>query len=133
MVFLKKILLQLPHTDNHLMRHILIGLLKSYKSFRHKLEFHGNVNQTSIIGVENPHGQLYPNNIRGDLYSNAGKLKSTFRPKGAAKQKGPDLNLFLFKYRLIYSHVNMLTVKEWLEKRHKSLNNRARSVFYLGI
>ena len=124
-VFLKKILMQMPHTDNHLMRHLLIGLLISYKKYRKYLEYHGNINQTSIIGVDNEKAELYPNNTRGDYYDKDGRLKSVNTGKTSGQQH-LDMDLYDFKYRLIYSHVNMLTVKEWLNLRTIGLERKAR-------
>lgn len=117
--------MQTPHTDNYLMRHLLIGLLISYKKWRKKLEYHGNVNQTSIVGIQNQGAKLYPNNHRGDFYDKKGHLKSVMNNKKSG-QDHLDMDLYDFKYRLIYSHVNMLTVKEWLEHRTMGLQRKAR-------
>lgn len=115
----------MPHSDNHLMRHLLIGLLLSYKNWRKKLHYHGNVNQNSIIGIDNPEAKLYPNNYRGDYYDEYGRLKNVRNDKKSG-QEHLDMDLYDFKYRLIYHHVNMLTIKEWLKKRTDALNKGAR-------
>jgi hypothetical protein len=117
--------MQMPHTDNHLMRHLLIGLLISYKKYRKYLEYHGNINQTSIVGVENKDSLLYPNNIRGDYYDKDGRLKNVNTGKTSGQQH-LDMDLYDFKYRLILSHVNMLMVKEWLDFRTMGLERKAR-------
>lgn len=112
----------MPQTDNHLMRHLLIGILVSYRHFRMRLEFHGNINQTSIVGVENERNALYPNNIRGRYYQNY--QKQAFQNQKDKKKEIYDL--YDFKYRLIYHHANMITIKEWLDYRIKSLKRGAR-------
>lgn len=112
----------MPQTDNHLMRHLLIGILVSYRHFRLKLEFHGNINQTSVVGVENEKMDLYPNNIRGKYYQ-------MYQRQAYENQKEKDnkiYDLYDFKYRLIYHHANMITVKEWLGFRIRSLKRGAR-------
>lgn len=119
------ILKQMPHSDNHLMRHLLIGILLSYKSWRKKLHYHGNINQNSIIGIDNPEAKLYPNNTRGDYYDEFGRLKNLRNDKKSG-QEHLDMDLYDFKYRLIYHHMNMLTIKEWLGRRTAALNKGAR-------
>ena len=115
----------MPHLDNHLMRHLKIGLLISYKKYRQKLQYHGNINQTSIVGLNNSSGELYPNNTRGDFFDENGNLKNKYNNKKSG-QNHLDMDLYHFKYRLIYSHVNMLTVKEWLDQRTDGLQRKAR-------
>lgn len=117
--------MQMPHTDNHLMRHILIGILISYKNYRKYLEYHGNINQTSIVGIDNIDSKLYPNNTRGDFYDNDGRLKNVHTGRTSGQQH-LDMDLYDFKYKLIYSHVNMLMVKEWLDLRTLGLERKAR-------
>lgn len=117
--------MQTPRTDNHLMRHLLIGILLSYRNYRRTLGFHGQVTQTSIVGVDNPGGKLYPNNFRGDYYDANGQLKSkkTGRTSG---QEHLNMDLYDFQYRLIYHHRNMLTIKEWLDMKTGALALKAR-------
>lgn len=115
----------MPKNDNHLMRHVLIGILVSYRDYRKTLGFHGQVTQTSVVGVENLEAKLYPNNYRGDYYDQNGKLKNKMNGKTSG-QEHLDLDLYDFRYRLIYHHKNMLTVKEWLDMKTKALNLKAR-------
>lgn len=107
------------------MRHLLIGLLISYKKYRKFLEYHGNINQTSIVGIDNPNSRLYPNNTRGDYYDKDGRLKNVQTGKTSGQQH-LDMDLYDYKYRLIYSHVNMLMVKQWLDLRTTGLERKAR-------
>ena len=116
--------MHMPHFDNHLMRHLLIGLLVSYKRYRRHIEYHGNINLTSIIGVKNPNSALYPNNTRGNYYDNDGKL-NYFNNGNTSGQQFPYMDLYDFKYRLIYSHMDMLMTKEWLNLRKQELKQRA--------
>ena len=125
MIFLKKILMQTPKTDNHLMRHLLIGVLISYRNYRKTLGYHGQVTQTSIVGVENKGTKLYRNNYRGDFYYENGKLKNKVNGKKSG-QDHLDLDLYDFQYRLIYHHRNMLTIKEWLNMKTSALKLKAR-------
>ena len=115
----------MPHTDNHLIRHLLIGVLVSYRRFRKILQYHGNVNQSSIVGLDNPGSKLYPNNTRGDFYDMSGKLKSKKNGKKSG-QEHLDMDLYDFKYRLILNHNNMLAIKEWLDFRDNALKLKAR-------
>lgn len=115
MVFLKKILMKLPKVDHHLMRHILIGVIVSYREYRKKLEFHGSINQKSIIGISNPEAKLYPNNTKGDLFN------SDFQ-----NQHKLESELYYYKYRLIYHHGIMLTIKEWLNNRESALKKNRK-------
>ena len=117
--------MQTPKSDNHLMRHLLIGVLISYRNYRKKLGFHGQVTQTSVVGVENTGTKLYRNNYRGDYYDQNGNLKNKINGKKSG-QEHLDLDLYDFKYRLIYHHRNMLTTKEWLDMKTNALNKKAR-------
>lgn len=125
MIFLKKILMQTPRTDNHLMRHLLIGLLLSYRNYKKTLGFHGQANQTSIVGVVNPGAKLYRNNYRRDFYDEHGNLKNKANGQTSG-QEHLDLDLYDFRYRLIYQHKNMLTVKEWLDTKTAALKLKRR-------
>lgn len=117
--------MQTPRTDNHLMRHLLIGMLVSYRNYRHTLGFHGQVTQTSIVGVDSQGAGLYPNNYRGDYYDEYGKLKNKTNGKKSG-QEHLDMDLYDFRYRLIYHHRNMLTTKEWLDMKTNALRLKAR-------
>ena len=117
--------MQSPHSDNHLIRHLLIGILISYRRYRKRLQFHGNINQTSIVGIQNLNEELYPNNTRGDFYDSKGKLKNKKNGKRSG-QGHLKFDLYDFRYRLIYHHANMLTVKEWLNFRILALKKKAR-------
>lgn len=117
--------MQMPRTDNHLMRHLVIGVLLSYRQYKKTLGFHGQVTQTSIVGVINPGAELYRNNYRGDFYDENGNLKNKINGKRSG-QEHLDLDLYGFKYRLIYQHRNMLTIKEWLDMKTSALNLKRR-------
>lgn len=125
MVFFKKILQQTPQIDNNLMRHLLIGLLVSYRQYRKFVGFHGQVSQTTVVGVENPQGSLYPNNERADFYDSTGKLKNKLDGK-ISGQEHLDIDLYDFRYRLIYQHLHMTTIKQWLDKRINALDKKAK-------
>jgi hypothetical protein len=107
------------------MRHLLIGILISYRNYRKTLGYHGQVTQTSIVGVENTGTKLYRNNYRGDFYDEFGKLKNKVNGKKSG-QDHLDLDLYDFQYRLIYHHRNMLTIKEWLNMKTSALKLKAR-------
>ena len=92
------------------MRHILIGVLISYREYRKHLHFHGSINQKSIIGISNPLGELYPNNTKGDLFNSALNNKNKV-----------ESELYFYKYRLIYHHGLMFTIKEWINVKESAL------------
>lgn len=125
MVFLKSIVQSFPQNDNRFMRHLLIGLLVSYRQHRRSFGFHGQIGQMSIVGVEHSSGALYPNNSRGNIFNQ----KSMANGAGPGSERGSaedSLEPFGFRYRLIYHHFHMLTIKEWLDKRMQAQRVKAK-------
>ena len=114
-----------PNTDNHLMRHLIIGILISYRKYRNFVGFHGHVSHSSVVGVENSSGGLYRNNCKGKYYDENGNLKLK-KIKTMDGKEESKIDIYDFRYRLIYHHGNMVTIKDWLNKRIISLQNSSK-------
>lgn len=98
------------------MRHLLIGVLYSYRQYRQHVAYHGKISQTSIVGVEQSSLALYPNQSRANIYKEDSRVGGNLNEINSKKSES-EIDVFCFKYRLIYNHLNMITIKEWLDKR----------------
>jgi hypothetical protein len=75
-------------------------LLESYKSYRNYLEFHGNISQASIVpSLKNKYDTNAVDDGDGIIGSN---------------------------FCLSYDHLNMLTVKEWIQYRYNRLRKKSK-------
>lgn len=115
MIFLKKVLLQVGHTDNLMMRHLMIGLLVSYRNFRRLVAFHGDVHPASVVAVEEK-----------SWAAGEKKLRKTFQFHKDSKAQSAQVDFFAFRFRLIYHHGNMLSPEEWLRRRLALLESGSR-------
>jgi hypothetical protein len=97
--------MEMPHTDNFFMKHLLIGLLISYKKLVSHVPYHGNITHTSVIGIEQNSLQDFSNQ-KSDFSSEFSNLEGDF---------------ITYKYRLTYHHLNMVSVEEWVEQKLSKL------------
>lgn len=107
------------------MRHLLIGILLSYRKYRRHVSFHGQVSQLAIVGIEQSSPAFYRNNSRKNLHDEYPNLNSRLNQ---SQSQSPESNIdfFMFRYRLIYHDSHMITVKEWLDKRLNSQRNKKK-------
>jgi hypothetical protein len=112
-IFLKKKLMEMPHTDNFFMKHLLIGLLISYKKLVTHAPFHGNINHTSVIGIEQDFLEKFSNrkSMKSSNLSNLNQIQADF---------------ITYKYRLTYHHLNMISIREWLNQRQAKLSEGSK-------
>lgn len=121
MVFLKNITRLNSQQNIVWLNHLLIGILVSYRNYRKKIGFHGHISHNSIVGIEDPSKSVYISS-RGVKSKTNGVINASH-----SKGKGPSqAELFDYKYKLIYHHGNMLTIKEWLHKRKQAIENNAK-------
>ena len=112
-IFLKKKLLEMPHANNLFMRHLLVGLLLSYRKLLDKVEFHGGINQNSVIGVDKAKDLEVNYNLftKGQpLFWNQ-KLRREYKA---------------YNYQLIYHHKHMLSISEWVKERFDKLQKGSK-------
>lgn len=107
-IFLKKKLLELPHADNFYMKHLLIGLLISYKKLLSKVAFHGFISHNCVIGSEQSSGIQFPPQL-GRGFSEASEA-----------DRLPE-DFITYKYQLTYHHLNMVSIREWLGFKRRAL------------
>lgn len=113
MIFLKKKIMEIPHADNFFMKHLLIGLLISYKKLRSKVEFHGFINHNSVIGTEEDGARKFSlrQSIGSNDVSEINRLQQEF---------------ITYKYQLTYHHLNMVTVSDWLRLKRLKLESGSK-------
>ena len=96
----KNILNKINRKNSLNLKHILKEFLTSYKSYRKYLEFHGNINQSSVV-------PSIPNKFDTNT-----TLESD--------------EIMRIKFNLSYNHTNMLTVKEWIHFRLNRLKKNSK-------
>lgn len=104
-LFLKNMFNRINRKRTVHLKHLLQELLSSYRHFRNFLEFHGGINQSSIIPKE---VNIFDTNIE--------------------KQTNSIMN---YSFDINYTHAHMLTVKEWLDHNLGRLRKGRKSDFVL--
>ena len=105
--------MEMPHTNNYFMKHLLIGLLISYKKLLNNVSFHGNINHTSVIGIDNNSNQEFSN-------------QKSFTSSKASHLNAIQGDFITYRYRLTYHHLNMISVKEWLDQKNTQLSEGSK-------
>lgn len=120
MIFLKNIIKAQVQQNLPWLNHLLIGVLASYRTYLKSVAFHGHVSHSSIIGIDSPSGSNAPQPNRRHSFINGSSAE--------AKKGGetPLQELFDYRYKLIYHHDNMITIKEWLNKRILAIEENAK-------
>ena len=104
---MKKIVKTVPLKTTIEMKHMLACLLKSYKFYLERLDYHGNINPQAIIAVPNKNDDISENPLEN-------KIKITD-----------------YDYKLIFTHVDYLTKEDWVTRKIFGLNSHKRSLALL--